>query len=137
MVWGIIIGIVIFGFIILVLTGLGILTKSVFEISPAMKTIPVAGIPDIPADPGTKDTTYVAFINARTDLTATQKNDLIVASPLTGGKAAVAGKPASTMDIPTGQYIIDLKDPNLTVAKIALMTFWILIIIAMIAFKFL
>jgi len=136
MVWGIIFGVVIFGFVILVLAGLGILTTAIFGISPALKTIPVAAIPDTPAVPGTKDATYVAFINTKTDLTETQKAELIAAIPLTGGKAVVPGTAASTMEIPSGQYIIDLKDPNLTVAKIALMTFWILIILSLIGFGF-
>ena len=136
MVAKLIIGVVIFGFVILVLTGLGILTTAIFGISPALKTIPVAGTPDTPAVPGTKDTTYVAFINTKTDLTETQKAELIAAIPLTGGKAAAPGTVASTMEIPSGQYIINLKDPNLTVAKIALMTFWILIILSLIGFVF-
>ena len=50
---------------------------------------------------------------------------------------AIPTAPSTSIDEGTGEYIIKLKDPNLTVAKISLITFWILIAIGVISIPFL
>ncbi len=109
----IVFGIVIFGFVILVLTGLGILTQAIFAISPGTVSgqdpVAIANIKKTPLKDGVTQQTI----------------DTIVAS-----------YPLSSNSIETGQYIIDLKGSNLIVSKISLITFWILIIIGVLGAKF-
>ena len=109
---GLIVGVIIFGFVVLVLTGLGILTKAIFEIEEG-KTLGqdadiVAKIKSIP--------TSALLSQAQIE--------------------AIAVLYPQTKNIGTGENIIKLEGANLTVAKISLITFWILIIIGMVGFKF-
>ena len=98
---GSIIGIIIlFGFIILVLTGLGILTKAIFSISSGTASDINQSIMD-----------YISTNYPNVQLP-------------TGSQI-----PTIPNSISTGDYIINLAGADLIVSKISLITFWILIAI--------
>jgi hypothetical protein len=108
----IIFGIVVLGFVILVLTGMGILTTAIFKISPATKS----------GQDASKIAALKLILEGTTPTISSTKID-----------QAIALFPTS--EVETGEYTIDLKDPNLTITKISLITFWILILISVIGLK--
>jgi len=115
-------GVVVFGFVIFILTGLGILTKAIYGISEGTTYSTVAG---------TQSPDTVAFIKNKTideKYTKAMQDADLIAIPTSAESVVASG---------SGQYIINLSGTDLTVAKIALITFWILIIIGVIGFKFL
>lgn len=113
----IIIGVVVLGFVILVMTGLGILTTAVFKIEEQINIIKIqnAGVIDY-IKKRTIDKEYTEEIRQKElnelpkDIDEKQK---------------------------TGNYLIELQGSNLAVAKISLIVFWVLIVIGIIAFAFL
>ena len=115
-------GAIIFGFLILALTGLGILTTAIFEIKQGTIAKTIAG---------TQDPKIVEYVTNK-PTNATYTDDMRKAE-----KTAIPTAPSTSIDEGTGEYIIKLKDPNLTVAKISLITFWILIAIGVISIPFL
>ena len=118
----IIFGVIVFGFVILVLTGLGILTSAIFGISEDKTYSTIAGA---------QNPQIVEFINSKqtnpTGYTDAMKTADLASIP-TGAASQVAAN--------SGKYIINLSGSNLTVAKISLIIFWILIIISIIGIKF-
>jgi hypothetical protein len=111
---------IVFGLFIFLITGLGILTKEIFEIKPDTTTVFVAAVA------GTKNAGLVEYIKKRPldeKYTKEQQDKEIADIPETGAEAA------TTKEVSNGQYLINLKGSNLTVAKISLMSFWIFIIL--------
>ena len=122
--FGIIGGVIVFGFIILVLTGQGILTKAVFEIS----DIPGVKINSAGKDENALKALDAGFAMLKTTIPAEQIKQIKDSYP-------TIGIPSTVMGENTGKQI-DLSGANLVVAKIALITFWILIIFMIFGFKF-
>jgi hypothetical protein len=121
---GIIGGVIVFGFIILVLTGQGILTKAVFEIS---------DIPGVKINSAGKDENALialdkGFAIANPTISADQIKQIKDAYPTIAIASTIMGEN-------TGKQI-NLSGANLAVAKIALLTFWIIIAIMLFGFKF-
>ena len=121
---GMIGGVIIFGFIILVLTGQGILTKAVFEIS----DIPGIKINGEGKDEDGLKNLDIVIKNAIPTLSEDQIKKMRDAYPVITKSSTIMGENSGKQ--------IDLSGPNLVVAKIALITFWILIIFMLFGFKF-
>jgi len=102
-------GIILLGFVILVLTGLGILTTAIFNIEEITKTVL------------TKDPEHIKYIMNKPISNSYSETDR-------ANEIASLGNTYSLIT-GTGQYIIKLSGINLTVSKISLITFWILIAI--------
>jgi hypothetical protein len=113
--------VIIFGLFVLLITGLGILTGSVFSIKSDTTTVVV------PAVTGTPNPGYLKYIQEReidANYTKEQKAKDIASIPLTEGVKA-----AETLEVPNGQNLIELSGANLAVAKISLISFWIFTIV--------
>jgi len=122
--FGMIGGVIIFGFIILVLTGQGILTKAVFEIS----DIPGVKIKGEGKDEDGLKNLDLVIKNAVPTLSEDQIKKMKDAYPVITKSSTIMGENSGKQ--------IDLSGANLVVAKIALITFWILIIVMLFGFKF-
>jgi len=102
-------GIILLGFVILVLTGLGILTTAIFNSKEITDTVL------------TKDPRYLEYIkNKPTSNSYSEADKAKEIASLSNDYSLITG---------TGKYIIKLSSINLTVSKISLITFWILIAI--------
>jgi hypothetical protein len=109
----IIIGFIVLGLFIFILTGLGILTVAVFGISEG-QTSRVK-----PESPETKD--FITNVLPNLLTIPPEKLGTII--------AAIPTKPQVTEYIGIGEQIIGLNDTNLMLSKISLITIWIIIII--------
>ena len=119
--FAIIFGVVVFGFVIFILTGLGILTKAIYGISEGTTYSTVAG---------TQSVDTVDFITKK------KIDDKYTKEMQDADLKAIPTSASSVVKSGNGQYIINLSGTDLTVAKIALITFWILISIGVIGIKF-
>lgn len=108
--------VVMFGFSIVVLTGLGILTNAVFHIHDGIeKKLVKLAVPAVPAVPAVAE--VVAAVGVLP----------VAAKPAI---PAVPEQPAVFED--KSAKIIDINDPSLIITKISLITFWILILFSII-----
>lgn len=129
MIYYVIIGVIVFGLFVFLITGLGILTKKIFDITRGTTQIIVAGTPAVPATPGQKNAGLKTYIENSKIYTAEQKKAEIEALPLEGAKPEVPATPATSKDVPDEQNVIDLSGDNLTVVKITLIAIWIIMVI--------
>ena len=110
--FGIFITVILFGFIVLVLTGLGILTKALFNLT----TCGCSG--------STVNQTKIDIINAIPDT-----------SFVVGGKsAAISSVPTVATIVMTDDLKIKLNNTELIICQISICVFWIIILIAFLSF---
>ena len=115
----IILAIIIIGLIVLVVTGLGILTVAIFGIKPGQTPLII---------PGTQDPGTIEFVNKLLPIiipnpTNTSQYQQIIAS--------IPTQTATSINVNTDQQIISLDGTNLLVSKISLLAFWVIIIIGL------
>ena len=123
---GLIVGVIIFGFVILILTGLGVLTQAIFGIKEEKVLILSSAFDNIPAA-----TLLLAPVPAPVPPPALTSAHVPPPPPAPVPPPA----PALATQNTTTKQIIDLYGSNLVVAKIALITIWILIIIGIFGAK--
>lgn len=131
---GLIVGVIIFGFVILILTGLGVLTQAIFGIKEEKVLILSSAFDNIPAA-----TLLLAPIPPLKHVPQPEPTSAPVPPPASAHVPPPAlvppPAPALATQNTTTKQIIDLYGSNLVVAKIALITIWILIIIGIFGAK--
>ena len=113
--WVFIGSIIVVGFIILVLSGLGVLTVAIYGIESGQTTTTQ------------QQQDILNYIKTK-PITATYTKEM--------QDAEIKSTPTVPSSIDNGTKIIKLTEPNLTISKISLITFWILITIGILGLVF-
>jgi len=113
----IIIAFLIFGLLVLIVTGLGILTVAIFGITEGKSPRVV---------PGTRDQNTIDFVtNVLPKVTPTAPSPTQLAAII----AAIPTAPQVTEYISNGEQVIGLNGTNLLFSKISLISIWVIITI--------
>ena len=115
----IVLAVILIGLIILIVTGLGILTVAIFGIKQGQTPLII---------PGEQDAETVKFVTDLLPVVIPKPADPLQYTKII---ASIPTRTATSINVNNDQQIISLDGTNLLVSKIALISFWVIITIGL------